>query len=513
VALVDPGSVGRLTVSPWGSPALGVPAILPETRPLVPPRYRLLRRLAAGGTADVYLAQLTGPGGFARPVVLKALRPDASTDLADLEMFLDEARLMAQLCHHGIAQVLEVGATGDGSYFVAVEHVPGASLQTTLQTAGRRGVTLPMAFGATVVAAVARALHHAHERRRPDGRHLEIVHRDVTPANIMISHEGGVKLIDFGIARFFERRPQTQVGMVRGSPGYLAPEQLRGGGIDRRTDVFALGVVLYEATTQVRAFHGGDDHAVARRVLRGRYVPPHEVVPGYPPALAAIIARALAVAPADRHPTMAALVDELDAASAALGFARGEAALTPVHAALFGDVDLAAPPRPAHARPRALPASPRDLPAPGGSRRATVAAGLIGIALALGVARLAIGPAPPAPPAPPSTAPPSTAPPPAAPLAPAPRNPPAPVPAPALGEAPRAAPRQLAITTRPADATVVIDGVRAGRTPLVVPIADAVAGTVVVKVRRRRYVSDRRTVTLAPGVTRLELILHPRRLR
>jgi len=506
---VDPGSVGRLTVSPWGSPALGVPALLPETRPLVPPRYRLLRRLAAGGTADVYLAQLTGPGGFARPVVLKALRPDASTDLADLEMFLDEARLMAQLCHHGIAQVLEVGATGDGSYFVAVEHVPGASLQTTLQTAGRRGVTLPLAFGATVVAAVARALHHAHERRRPDGRHLEIVHRDVTPANIMISHEGGVKLIDFGIARFFERRPQTQVGMVRGSPGYLAPEQLRGGAIDRRTDVFALGVVLYEATTQVRAFHGGGDHAVARRVLRGRYVPPQEVVPGYPPALAMIIARALAVAPADRQPTMAALVDELDAASAALGFAHGEAALTPIHAALFGDVDLAAPPRPAHARPRALPASPVATPAPGGSWRATVAGGLIGIALALGVARLAIVPPAPAT-EPESTAPPATAPPP---TAPAPRVPPAPAPAPALVEALRATPRQLAITTHPADATVVIDGVRAGRTPLVVPIADAVAATVVVKVRRRRYVSDRRTVTLAPGVTRLELILHPRRPR
>ena len=200
VALLDPGSVAPLAVSPWGSPALGVPAILPEARPLVPPRYRLLRRLAAGGTADVYLAQLTGPGGFARHVVLKALRTDASTDLAELEMFLDEARLMAQLCHHGIAQVLEVGTTGDGSYFVAVEHVPGASLQTTLQTAARLGVALPLAFGVGVVTAVARALHHAHGRRRPDGRHLEIVHRDVTPANIMISSEGGVKLIDFGIA-------------------------------------------------------------------------------------------------------------------------------------------------------------------------------------------------------------------------------------------------------------------------------------------------------------------------
>nr|MBP6849169.1 serine/threonine protein kinase [Kofleriaceae bacterium] len=410
VALLDPGSVAPLAVSPWGSPALGVPAILPEARPLVPPRYRLLRRLAAGGTADVYLAQLTGPGGFARPVVLKALRTDASTDLAELEMFLDEARLMAQLCHHGIAQVLEVGTTGDGSYFVAVEHVPGASLQTTLQTAARLGVALPLAFGVGVVTAVARALHHAHGRRRPDGRHLEIVHRDVTPANIMISSEGGVKLIDFGIARFFERRPHTQVGMVRGSPGYLAPEQLRGGVIDRRTDVFALGVVLYEATTQVRAFYGGGDQAVARRVTRGRYVHPHEVRPGYPLALSAIIARALAVDPADRYPTMAEFVDELEAASTRLAFARGEAALVPVHAALFASDDLAAPPRPAAGRAlvTALAAAPSPDPArPHRRARRALAGVLIAAALALALARLAIPPAADRPPAEQTVAPPA----------------------------------------------------------------------------------------------------------
>ena len=216
-------------------------------------KYQLVQHLASGGMANVYLARLSGPGGFERHVVLKTLRTDGVADPALLPMFLDEARVVATLHHQHIAQVYEVGSE-DETYFLAMEYVHGETVRQVLETAVEHERTLPLAFGVTVVCAAAAGLHHAHERRGASGAPLGIVHRDVTPSNVIVSYDGSVKLIDFGIAKADGRATHTRTGFIKGKVGYMAPEQVRGYAVDRRSDVFALGVLAYELTTQKRAF-------------------------------------------------------------------------------------------------------------------------------------------------------------------------------------------------------------------------------------------------------------------
>ena len=235
-------------------------------------KYQLLQHLAQGGMASVYLARLSGLAGFERHVVLKTLRADALADTARVAMFLDEARVVATLHHQHIAQVYEVGRARDGSYFLAMEYVHGETISRVLKTAIDRRCSLPLDFGVTVVCAVAAGLHHAHERRGPGGAPLGIVHRDVSPSNVIVSYDGSIKLIDFGIAKATSRTTHTQTGVIKGKAGYMAPEQALGHPVDRRADVFALGVLAYELTTQTHAFQATHDGIV----------PPSKLVASYP---------------------------------------------------------------------------------------------------------------------------------------------------------------------------------------------------------------------------------------
>src|SRR5688572_3986250 len=219
-------------------------------------KYELVSHLASGGMASVYLARISGLGGFSRYVVLKTLDSTDLTDESLVTMFLDEARIVATLHHQYIAQVFEVGVE-DGTYFLAMEFVHGETVRRILETMRERGRKLPLDFCLTVIWAAAAGLHYAHERRAPDGSPLGIVHRDVTPSNVIATYDGSIKLIDFGIAKARRRSaPETAAGFIKGKVGYMAPEQIRGLPIDRRTDVFALGVLAYELTTQTRAFDG-----------------------------------------------------------------------------------------------------------------------------------------------------------------------------------------------------------------------------------------------------------------
>ncbi len=262
-------------------------------------KYELLSHLATGGMASVYLARVTGLGGFERHVVLKTLRAEGLEDPSFVGMFLDEARLVATLHHQHVAQVYEVGVT-DGTYFLAMEYLHGATVRDVLETAHERGVRLPLELSLSIVCAAAAGLHHAHEQRGSDGAPLRIVHRDVSPSNVMIAYDGSVKLIDFGIAKAEARTIVTQVGFIKGKAGYMAPEQALGYEVDRRSDVFALGVLAYELTTQRRAFHGESMFESMQRSIRGDLLLPSRVVPGFSEALEAVISTALEPDPDDR---------------------------------------------------------------------------------------------------------------------------------------------------------------------------------------------------------------------
>lgn len=277
-------------------------------------RYVVVRRLGSGGMAEVYLGRQDGPRRFAKPVALKLMHAHLLDDRGFVEMFLREARIAATLDHPGIVAVLDVGE-GKGEHFLALEYVHGHDLRELLVQA--RHDPLPLGCAIRIVMDVCAALHYAHERVDSDGRPLGIVHRDVSPSNILVSNAGAVKLADFGVARI-ESTQATASGSLKGKLGYMSPEQCLQEAIDRRSDVFALGVVLYEATTGRRAFPG-EPLAVMNAVIDGRVVPPEQAKPGYPPALAEIVRRAMATDVAARFPTAAELGRALTAFAQAHG--------------------------------------------------------------------------------------------------------------------------------------------------------------------------------------------------
>jgi len=208
-------------------------------------RYRIVRRMAVGGMAEIFLARVEGLRGFERLVVCKRLLPQYAPNQNLVRMFLDEARLMATLNHPNVTQVHDVGEAR-GSYFFAMEYVHGEDLRTILRASTQRGEPLPIEISVGIIADAAAGLHHAHEKRGSDGAPLEIVHRDVSPSNVLVSFDGAVKLTDFGVAKWALQESRTRQGTLKGKCAYMAPEQCRGEAVDARSDVFALGILLYE---------------------------------------------------------------------------------------------------------------------------------------------------------------------------------------------------------------------------------------------------------------------------
>jgi eukaryotic-like serine/threonine-protein kinase len=301
-------------------------------------RYEVLDHLASGGMGHVYLARTTGLGGFERQVVVKTLDLSVTDDdEAFVMMFLDEARLVGSLHHQYIAPVYEVGCDDDGRYFLVMDFVHGESAEAVFRTADQRLEPIPLAFALTVVSCVASALDYAHTLCAADGTPLEIVHRDVSLSNVMIGHDGAVKLIDFGIAKSTRRTTQTVAGTLKGKMGYLAPEQALGRPVDHRTDIFALGIVLYELTTGRRAFRDTSDLITLERITSGEVTPPREIVADYPPELERIVMKALRVDPDRRFQSAGALGRQLEALAAGRGLALGHAPIVDVMIRLFGD--------------------------------------------------------------------------------------------------------------------------------------------------------------------------------
>ncbi|HEX6836454.1 MAG TPA: serine/threonine-protein kinase, partial [Polyangia bacterium] len=223
-------------------------------------RYRLLDRLGAGGMAEVYRAVLDGPQGFSRNVVLKRILPNLAHDEGFLRLFLDEARISALLHHPAIVQVFDFGAI-DGTYFLAMELIEGWTLGQLMQLCKQRLTAVPVADVCYAMSELCGALAYAHALSDDSGRALEIVHRDVSPSNIMIGKQGGVKLLDFGIARAAEhaRDERTRAGTRKGKLSYMSPEQTSAARVDRRSDIFSLGIVFYEWLTMRRLFKRESD--------------------------------------------------------------------------------------------------------------------------------------------------------------------------------------------------------------------------------------------------------------
>jgi serine/threonine-protein kinase len=343
-------------------------------------KYEVLQRLGGGGMAEIYVARAHQAGGVVQWAVIKRILPHLARDPEFLRMFLNEAKITASLDHPNIAHVKEVGRAGD-EFFLALELVHGVDLRRILrESASAPSNGIPLGPALTIVAAVADALHYAHERG--------IVHRDVTPSNVMVSWEGHAKVLDFGIAKA-ALTALTRTGTIKGKVGYMSPEQCMAEDVDRRADVFALGILLWELTLGRKLFKGDSDFAIMNQISLGRVARPTSVDPSYPDALERIVLEALALRPEDRFQTAQAFRRAVEDFAHAVGLRMSAADVAAWMRSLLGE-----PPPPVTLvevrQPAPVVATTWSLP--GRSRRGrTLAIGLLGGALGIAIGGFASG--------------------------------------------------------------------------------------------------------------------------
>ena len=287
--------------------------------------------------ADVILARVQGIEGFERHVVIKKIHDDRAREERFVQMFLDEARLAASLHHNNIVHVHDIGQE-NGEYFFTMEYVHGEDLRKLLAHMAEKERRVPLDHCVTIALATAAALHHAHEHRTPDRNFAGIVHRDVSPANILVAYDGNVKVVDFGIAKLAQRTEET--GLMKGKVAYMSPEQCLGHDVDRRSDVFCLGIVLYELVTVRRLFKGANDFLTMASITHGVIPRPSELRPDLPAELEAIILKALAQKPEDRYQTADEMRAALERFAATARLQTSNTALADFMRAEFGDRDV-----------------------------------------------------------------------------------------------------------------------------------------------------------------------------
>jgi eukaryotic-like serine/threonine-protein kinase len=274
-------------------------------------KYRLIAELGHGGMAEVFLAVVRGPAGFNKLVVIKQIRPQLAEDPEFLGMFLDEARLAARLSHPNVVQTNEVGQEGE-RYFIAMEYLEGQPLNRVLHRLQRAG-GLPLGMHLRIISEVLSGLHHAHELTDYDGTALGVVHRDITPHNIFVTYDGQVKVVDFGIAKALNSSSETRTGVLKGKVAYMAPEQARGERVDRRADIYSVGVLIWEAVTGKRMWKGVPDITILQRLLNGELPPARAHKADLSEKLEQIIGKAIAHQREDRYTTALDLQADLDA--------------------------------------------------------------------------------------------------------------------------------------------------------------------------------------------------------
>jgi serine/threonine protein kinase len=285
------------------------PGILPNPIPFG--KYYLLERINVGGMAEVYKAKAFGVEGFERLLAVKKILSSIAEDESFINMFIDEAKIAGQLNHPNIAQIFDLGKV-DGSYFIALEYIGGKDLKTIFERARRLGEKVSIPRICYVMMKTCEGLAHAHHKKDANGRELNIVHRDVSPQNILISYEGEVKIIDFGIAKAQGKSSTTQVGILKGKFSYMSPEQVRGLHVDNRSDIFSLGIVLYELLTLERLFLGESDFDTLEKIRKVEMSPPSLYNPHIPKELEDIVLKALAKSPEDRFQTAYEFAEALE---------------------------------------------------------------------------------------------------------------------------------------------------------------------------------------------------------
>src|SRR5450830_1627616 len=277
-----------------------VPAARPASSPGAFGRYQLLQKIGAGGMAEVFKARMSGEQGFEKIVAIKRIVPHMATNADFVTMFVDEAKLAAQLNHNNITHIYDLGKV-DAWHYIAMEYVEGKDLRTLLKLAKERGFPLPAELALFIASKIANALDYAHRRPAPDGSELNLVHRDVSPQNILISDEGDIKLCDFGIAKAASKVSTTISGALKGKLQYMSPEQAWGKRLDRRSDIFSLGSVLYEMLTGAPLFEGDTDMSVLESVREGEVAPPTSRGVEVPKRVDQIVLKALAKNPQERY--------------------------------------------------------------------------------------------------------------------------------------------------------------------------------------------------------------------
>ncbi|CAM3417475.1 serine/threonine protein kinase [Corallococcus sp. ZKHCc1 1396] len=291
--------------------------------------YRLIDRIAVGGMAEIFLAHQVDSRGDETPIVIKRIRPHLSKHAAFVKMFLNEARLASQLNHPNIVQIHDLGKIVD-SYFIAMEYVSGRDMRRIVPKAEAMGIPFPLVYALKIASCVCAGLHYAHVKKDLHGNPLNIVHRDVTPENIVVAFDGTVKVLDFGIAKAANQVEETRSGEIKGKLSYMSPEQCLGRPLDCRSDIFSLGTVLYEWLTGFKLFTGESDVAVMRSITEAKIYAPSYFREDLPERVEAILMRALARDRERRYATAADMQRDLDAFLDAYDFTP-----TPLHLANF----------------------------------------------------------------------------------------------------------------------------------------------------------------------------------
>ena len=300
-------------------------------------RYHVVGHLATGGMAEILLAKVFGPGGFEQAVVLKRILPHLARQEAFAGMFLDEAMIVARIRHPNVVRVQELGKEGD-ELFLVMEYLEGESLHGLMRRLASRDRRLDYGLCAHVIAEACAGLHAAHEMHDVDGNPQNLVHRDVSPQNVFVTYGGEVKLLDFGVAKAADRITRTEAGQVKGKYAYMSPEQVNGDAIDRRADLFGLGAVLYELSTERRLFQRATEMLTMQAVTERPIRLPSDVVDGYPKSLEAVVMRALERDPRKRYATAAEMRLDLLAVQRELdGTLAPDAELAGRMAELFSD--------------------------------------------------------------------------------------------------------------------------------------------------------------------------------
>ena len=310
--------------------------LLPNGEPILLERYQLIGELASGGMATVYLARLAGVGGFQRFVAIKRLHPHLAKAQDFVEMFLDEARLAASIHHQNVVPILEIGTSSDG-YYLVMEYVEGVTLARLMAQATQRQKPVPPAILLRIAIDMLCGLHAAHELTDDNGAPLGLVHRDCSPQNVLVGLDGATRIADFGIARASSRIANTREGEMKGKLAYMAPEQTQGDDIDRRADLFSVGVVLWEVLTGRRLFKASTEAATLRRLLADPIPKPSDINKVVPAAIDRFCMRALERAADARFQTAAEMADALEQV-AREGYGDDAVATVRVVAAYMGEV-------------------------------------------------------------------------------------------------------------------------------------------------------------------------------